>query len=91
MANTVETRTEGAPAVAGSLSLFPVKHIVVPIDLSADSLKGVPYAVKLAQHFDSVLTVLHVFKHPPPLGAITGYYFSDDFDQSRRVISLLTR
>jgi universal stress protein A len=85
MIETVETGSGRAPAegsaVAGRPLLFPLKQIVVPTDLSAASLKGVRYAVKLARHFNSMLTVLHVFKDPSPLGAITGYYFSDDFDQ----------
>jgi nucleotide-binding universal stress UspA family protein len=84
MIQTVETRSAKAPAP----SLFPLQQIVVPTDLSEASLIGVRYAVKLAGHFDSMLTVLHVFKDPSPLGAITGYYFSDDFDQLRHEAQL---
>jgi nucleotide-binding universal stress UspA family protein len=42
-------------------------------------------AIKLARHFDSELTILHAFKRPTLLGAITGgSHSSNDFDQSRR-------
>jgi nucleotide-binding universal stress UspA family protein len=91
MAEIVETRSAGQAAKQSAVTRktplypVPVKRILVPTDLSAASLKGVAYAVKLARHFDAELTILHVSKHSPSPGSVIGgYYFSDDFDQSRR-------
>jgi nucleotide-binding universal stress UspA family protein len=89
MAATIEANFTTMPAKRSAVTRapypVPVKRILVPTDLSAASLKGVAYAVKIARHFDAELTILHVFRHPPPLGSVTGgYYLADDFDHSRR-------
>jgi Universal stress protein family len=61
MAATIEARSTAISAkqspVTGVPYPVPVKRILVPTDLSAASLKGVAYAVKIAQHFDAELTI----------------------------------
>jgi universal stress protein A len=68
--------TETPPPSAG----FPleVRQILAPTDLSEDSLKGLNYAVKLARHFGSKLTICHIMEDAPAVDyALSGAYFEE--------------
>ena len=41
-----------------------VRRILAPTDLSPDGKKAVEYAIALAEHFNSELTILHVYPAP---------------------------
>jgi nucleotide-binding universal stress UspA family protein len=46
------------------LALKPVRHILVPLDLSHGSLSTIRQAIRLGQHFGSRITLLHVYQQP---------------------------
>jgi universal stress protein A len=41
---------------------MPIKHILVPVDFSKDSLRALAYASNFAKLFDSDLAILHVIE-----------------------------
>jgi len=45
-----------------------VRHILVPTDLTSNCPQNVRYAIHLARHLDSRITLLHVYQPPVPLG-----------------------
>jgi nucleotide-binding universal stress UspA family protein len=49
-----------------------VHHILVPINLIQDSLRTIRYAIRLGQHCDSRLTLLHVYQLPVAFGISSG-------------------
>ena len=57
--------------------MLPLKKILLPIDFSERCLGGARYAIPLAEHFDSELTLLDVIS---PID-----YFSPEYKQSMRI------
>jgi universal stress protein A len=49
-----------------------VHHILVPINLTQDSLRTIRYAIRLGQHYSSRLTLLHVYQLPVAFGIPSG-------------------
>lgn len=54
-----------SPARRADPSMFHLKRILVPLDFSEHSLKGLRYAIPFAESFGAKLTILHVI--PPPV------------------------
>jgi nucleotide-binding universal stress UspA family protein len=59
---------ERSPEAEIERLLRGVRHILVPMDLAEDSLRTIAYAIRLGQHFDSRLTLLHVYQPPISFG-----------------------
>lgn len=54
--------------------LREARHILVPINLAQDSPGTIRYAIRLGQHFDSRLTLLHVYQMPLAFGTKSATY-----------------
>lgn len=47
-----------------------MKHIIVPIDFSKESINGLRLAIVFANHFDSEIQMVYVQKYPSELGRV---------------------
>jgi len=69
-----------------------VWHILAPTDLSSESRKSIKYAMRLAQHFQAKLTLLHVCEMPDAGTDDPNAPASEEFQQhsARAKLSLLS-
>ncbi|MGB7621127.1 MAG: universal stress protein [Terriglobia bacterium] len=58
--------------------MFSIPRILLPVDFSERSAGAARHAIRLARHFQSELTLLHVFAPPAEFGKIEGAPVLDD-------------
>jgi universal stress protein A len=63
--------------------LREVRHVLVPIDLAQASMRTIRCAIRLAQHCDSWLALLHVHQLPVAFGNSSGTYRNTELLQDR--------
>ena len=92
------------PPRAGDTSL-PFKHVLCAVDFSASSLKGLDFALSMAEEADAVITIVHVLEWPweePPAPAfdtlpveqafsLAAYRRERESDAVRRLATLVPR
>jgi dihydrolipoamide dehydrogenase len=66
------------------LALKPVRHILVPLDLSHGSLSTIRQAIRLGQHFGSRITLLHVYQQPIAFEISRGTNFNTELIKDQR-------
>ena len=70
--------------------MFSIANILLPVDFSERSLGAARYAIPLARHFNSELTLLHVFVPPEAFGKIEGAAVLEDLLGDLRAGSVRT-
>jgi len=70
-----------------------LKRILVPVDFSSSSNQALRYAVRLAQHFGSEITLLHIVQRTfvAPFPEVPPYldYIEADFENAERALQTL--
>jgi nucleotide-binding universal stress UspA family protein len=75
---------ETHPEASLKLALPAVRHILVPLDLSHDSLTTIRQAIRLGQHFGSRITLLHVYEQPFPFEIPKGTHLKSELIKDQR-------